>query len=206
VVRHLLKGSDVSSDGATSGQGVLLFHDDTNLSNPMPMSDVSRRYPHGLEYISQFEALLRSRRPFRNFDPRFGDAWLGIYSVTTAALSAHKVVVREIAQGMIAAAVRGTDVIPDHKLYVIPCSSAAEADRLAGVLNSRVVHYLVMCFSVSTSVTGSFLRYVGIRDLFQMENEPADHESSLASALGIGIDELRTLDSIARTELDFLQA
>jgi len=63
---------------------------------------------------------------------------------------------------------------------------------------------MVMCFSVSTSVTGSFLRYVGIRNLSQ-EEEPADEEESLALALGLMMDELRTLDSIARTELDFLQ-
>jgi hypothetical protein len=95
-------------------------------------------------------------------------------------------------------------VIPDHKLYVIPCSSAGEADRLARVLNSRVVHYMVLCFSVSTSVTGSFLRYVGVRDLSNEEN-PGDEDESLASALGVSLDELRTLDAIARTELDFLQ-
>lgn len=105
---------------------------------------------------------------------------------------------------MVAAAVHGVDVIPDHKLYVIPCSSSGEADRLARVLNSRVVHYLVMSFSVSTSVTGSFLRYVGIRDL-SLGAEPTDEEESLADALGVSLDQLRTLDSIARTELDFLQ-
>jgi len=204
VVRRLLRGSEVSSAGANPGLGLLLFHDDAHVSNPIAAAEVRRRYPRAFEYISQFEAPLRARRRFRNFDPSDGDAWLGIYSVTTAALATHKVVVREIAQGMIAAAVHGADVIPDHKLYVIPCSSAREADRLARVLNSRVIHYMVLCFSISTSVTGSFLRYVGIRDLSQ-EEEPADEEESLASALGVSVDELRTLDSIARTELDFLQ-
>jgi hypothetical protein len=63
---------------------------------------------------------------------------------------------------------------------------------------------MVLCFSVSTSVTGSFLRYVGIRDLSR-EEEPADEQESLAAALGVSLDELQTLDSIARTELDFLR-
>jgi hypothetical protein len=46
--------------------------------------------------MRNFEEPLRARRPFRNFDPS-GEQWLGLYSVTTAALSEHKVVVREIA-------------------------------------------------------------------------------------------------------------
>jgi hypothetical protein len=204
VVCRLLRGSEVSNAQASPGHGLLLFHDGAHVSNPIAAAEVGRRYPRAFDYISQFEAPLRARRPFRNFNPSEGDAWLGIYSVTTAALAAHKVVVREIAQGMIAAAVHGADVIPDHKLYVIPCTSAGEADRLARVLNSRVVHYMVLCFSVSTSVTGSFLRYVGIRDLSQ-EEEPADEQESLAAALGLSLDELQTLDSIARTELDFLR-
>jgi hypothetical protein len=205
AVRRLLRGSDVGSGGADPSLSLLFFHDVAHVSNPIPAVEVSRLYPRAFEHMTQFEESLRARRSFRNFNPGRGDDWLGIYSVTTAALAAHKVVVREIAQGMIAAAVHGTDVIPDHKLYVIPCSSAREADRLARVLNSRVVHYMVLCFSVSTSITGSFLRYVGIRDLSE-EEEPAHEEESLASALGVSVDEVRTLDSVARTELEFLRS
>jgi len=205
VVRRLLRGSDVNIGIAEPSHGLLLFHDDSHVSNPIGVSEVRRQYPRAYEFMTHFEVPLRGRRPFRNFDPSGPEDWLGIYSVTTAALATHKVVIREIAQGMIAAAVHGADVIPDHKLYVIPCSSASEADRLARVLNSRVVHYMVMSFSVSTSVTGSFLRYIGIRNL-SMADEPPDEEESLAAALGVSLDQLRALDSIARTELDFLQS
>jgi SAM-dependent methyltransferase len=198
VVKDLLRGENVARGEAEPDLGLLLFHDEEHVSNPIPPTDVQRSYPHAFAYVSQFKHFLESRRPFRNFNPT-GDGWLGIYSVTTAALATHKVVSREIANGMVAAAVHGAHVIPDHKLYVIQVDSADEADRLAAVLNSAVVRYLVKSFSLSTSITGSFLRYVGIRSI----SEVADWESAqaYASALGISVDEYTTLDNIARTEL-----
>ncbi len=66
------------------------------------------------------------------------------------------------------------------------------------------VNYLTLGLSVNIRVTGSFLRYIGIRDLSGLKR-PADAQESLASALGVSLDELRTLDSIARTELEFLR-
>jgi hypothetical protein len=148
--------------------------------------------------VRQFEGVLRSRHKFRNFDPT-GDNWLGIYSVTTAALAKHKVVIREIATGMVAAPVHGADIIPDHKLYVIPCKTAAEADLLATVLNSIVVSYLVRSFTISTSITGSVLSYVGIQDLSEVAPEQ-DPNLTIAKALDISLDVYRTLDAIARSE------
>jgi SAM-dependent methyltransferase len=203
VVRSLLRGFEVSAGAAAPSLGLLLFHNDAHLSSPIPAPEVRRVYPHAFNYMTNFEATLRSRRRFRNFDPT-GDDWLGIYSVTTAAVAQDKVVVREIAQGMIAAPIHGREVVPDHKLHVIPCSSREEADRLARVLNSRVVQYLVLSFSMSTSITGSFLRYVGVRNLSEMK-EPDDPDQSVAEALGLTLDQYRTIDSIARTELDYLR-
>jgi hypothetical protein len=112
--------------------------------------------------------------------------------VTTAALAEHKVLIREIATDLITAVASGKHLIPDHKLYVIPCQTAEEAARLATVLNSDVVRALVRAFSVRTSLTGSFLRYVGIRDLADYsDNDGSDQW--LAGALGLTEDQLRVL-------------
>lgn len=148
-----------------------------------------------VEFAKQFQPFLQARRRFRNFDPT-GPYWLGIYSVTTAALSEYKVVVREIATDLVAAqlVVDGGETVPDHKLYVIPCASADEARRLAYVLNSDVVRGLVRSFSVSTSVTGSFLRYVGIRELGDLDGQE-DTDTWLADALGLAEDDLRAFRS-----------
>ena len=199
AVRKLLRGEDVSPGEAKPSLGLLLFHDDEHVSNPLSPSETQVAFPQAFQYISQFQQILQSRHRFRNFDPT-GDNWLGIYSVTTAALAQHKVVIREIARGMIAAPVHGADIIPDHKLYVIPCKTAAEADLLSEILNSRVISYLVRSFSISTSITGSVFRYVGIPDLSKVKPEQ-DQELTIAKALGITQDAYLKLDSIARAEL-----
>lgn len=198
AVRQLLRGGDVGRASASPVLGLLFFHDEEHVSYPLTPTEAADRFPHAVEYISRFEDLLRNRRPFRNFDPR-GDGWLGLYSVTTACLAPEKVVVREIAQGMVAAAVHGADVIPDHKLYVIPTASAAEADRLTEALNSDVVDWLVRSFAISTSLAGSFLRYVGIQDLSDMAGS-SDPARRIADALGISQDDYRELARIASGE------
>jgi hypothetical protein len=199
AVKRLLRGEDVSPGEARPKLGLLLFHDDEHVSYPLTTEEAQEIFPRALEYISQFDDILRSRHRFRNFDPT-GEYWLGIYSVTTAALARHKVVIREIARGMIAAPVHGADIIPDHKLYVIPRKTAEEAELLATVLNSKVVNYIVCSFSISTSITGSVFRYIGIQDLSKAKPEPKS-ELMIANALSISLDAYRTLDSIARTEL-----
>jgi hypothetical protein len=189
AVPYLIRGEDVSPGGVSPALGVLLFHDDSHVSAPMSETEAERRWPDALGFAREFQPQLQGRNRFRNFDPTGAD-WLGIYSVTTAALAEHKVLVREIASDLIASAVEGKNMIPDHKLYAIPCATANEAAGLARVLNSDVVGALVRAFSVSTSLTGPFLRYVGIRDL---SDYPPDDGSDawLAGALGLTPDELR---------------
>ena len=190
AVRLLVRGQDVAPDSVAPELGVLLFHDDDHVSTPLNEREATERFPQAVEFATRFQRFLQGRRRFRNFDPT-GPDWLGIYSVTTAVLAEHKVVVREIASDLIAAPVSGKEMIADHKLYVIPCSSGDEARRLAYVLNSDVVRALVRSFSVSTSVTGSFLRYVGIRDL-RDHSEGEGSDMWLAEALGLSEVELQS--------------
>ena len=198
AVRRLLRGSDVAKGVVNPSGWVLWFHDNDHSSTAMPPAEASNRFPQAFEFASQFEGLLKCRKKFRGFDPT-GDNWLGLYSVTKAVLAPHRVVIREIASGMIAAPVHDPGIIPDHKLYVIPCQSAREADQLSEVLNSQVVDYLLRSFSIGTSITSSFLRYIGIRDLSSAP-EDLEGESLLTYALGLDADQLRILDQIASAE------
>jgi hypothetical protein len=59
---------------------------------------------------------------------------------------------------------------------------------------------VLRAFSVSTSITGSFLRYIGIKDLTAISDQPTE-EGTFAAALGLTIEQYRTLDSIAASEL-----
>jgi len=92
AVKKLLRGEDVSPGEARPRLGLLLFHDDEHVSYPLTSSEAKEIFPQSMEFVSQFEEILRSRHKFRNFDPT-GEHWLGIYSVTTAALARHKVVI-----------------------------------------------------------------------------------------------------------------
>lgn len=195
AVRQLVRGGDVSRGEWRSNGAVLFFHDADNISSPISPDEAAARWPRAFAFASAFEGVLRNRRRFRNFDPS-GDDWLGLYSVTQACLAPYKVLVREIAQGMVAAAVLGDDVVPDHKLYVIPTQSAGEASRLATALNSPVVDLVVRGFTVSTSLPGSFLRYVGIADL--SIGNGADEDLTTRSALGLTHEQYETLLSLAR--------
>jgi hypothetical protein len=58
------------------------------------------------------------------------------------------------------------------------------------VLNADVVRALVRSFSISTSLTGSFLRYVGIRELRDHDGQE-DTDEWLAEALGLTDADLR---------------
>lgn len=118
AVCPLLRGEDVRRGQADPEFGLLFFHDADHLSHSMSPEEVATRLPLTFSFISHFAHVLRSRHSFRNFDPS-GNDWLGLYSVTRAALAAHKVVFREIARGTIAAAVHSAKTVPDHKLYVI---------------------------------------------------------------------------------------
>lgn len=199
AVRQLLRGENVSRDGARPELGILFFHDGEHTSRPMPAPEARRRFPRAVEFAENFEEVLRRRRRFRNFDPR-GDAWLGLYSVTDAAISQFKVVYREIANGTVAAPVTGSDVVPDHKLYVIRCDSEREAHLLAAVMNSEVVDYLVRAFTLSTSITGSLLRYIGIRQIDADTHGELD-ASALADVLGLGRDNYDRLVELAQEGL-----
>lgn len=195
AVKLLLRGGDVTRDGASPRLGLLFFHDRHHTSRPLSDRDARARFPMAYDFASQFRDRLKARRRFRNFDPS-GDEWLGIYSVTSAAIAEHKVVVREIAQGMIAAAVHDANVIPDHKLYVIRCADRDEADRVAATLSSPVVDFLVQGFAISTSVTGSFLRYVGVRQL-PSESLPTEPSEVLAASLGLTLEQYAAVEAVA---------
>jgi hypothetical protein len=110
--------------------------------------------------LNSFKPKLSSRKKFRNFDPSTAE-WHGFYSVLNATFAPFKVVWREMAGGSIAAvASRSTlptgeskTVVPDHKLFVIPCVSNEEADFVCGVFNSSLSNYLIKSYAIATGIS-----------------------------------------------------
>lgn len=183
AVRSLLRGEDVQREGAEPKLGLLFFHDAEHVSRPLPDAVALARFPDAYAFAKHFEGVLRGRRLFRGFDPS-GDDWLGLYSVTQAVLADHKVVYREISQELIAAPLHSSLVVPDHKLHVIRCESAEEADWLAEVMNSDLVDHLARAFALTTSIGGSLLRYIGIPKLLGQDMPPPGARR-LEKALGL---------------------
>jgi hypothetical protein len=195
AVKALLRGSDVTREHVAPTLGLLFFHDDDHLSVPIPDRLARSRFPLAYEFLTQFRDRLAGRRLFRNFDPR-GQNWLGLYSVTPAAIAPHKVVVREVVDGMIAAAIDDANTIPDHKLHVIRCTSQDDAHRVANVLTSPVLEYLIKGFAISTSVTGSFLRYIGVRQLTS-DSVPVNDAEAIAASLGLSREQYAAVEAAA---------
>ncbi len=53
-------------------------------------------------------------------------------------------------------------VIPDHKLYFVPCASAEEAYYLCGFLNSPAVRAFVTGYVVDTQIATHITEYIDI--------------------------------------------
>lgn len=153
----LLKGEDVSRFVATPSCCIVLPHSEANPPQPRPIRELPARTR---EYLTEFRSVLEARKKFRNFDPSERD-WHGLYSVLAATFSDYKVVWREMSHGIIAAGVSESAlpdgslklVIPDHKLFIIPCLSESEMHFVAGVLNSSVVNFIVASYAVTTGVS-----------------------------------------------------
>jgi hypothetical protein len=69
--------------------------------------------------------------------------------------------------------------IPDHKLFLIPCSSEDEALFVCGFFNSSIASYIVRSYALSTGISTHVLERIPIPN-FAAGN--AQHESVVAAA------------------------
>ena len=153
----LLRGRDVKRWNAEATAFVLLPHSPTSPVEPVKLAKLPKRTR---EFLQHFRTVLASRKRFRNFDPS-GREFYGVYSVLSATFSPYKVVWREMADGALAAVCSvanlpdGSEkvVIPDHKLFVIPCISLEESHFVAGVFNSGIASYLIKSYALSTGIS-----------------------------------------------------
>jgi hypothetical protein len=156
----LLRGRDVRRWLARPVSFVVLPHDEKSSA----AVGLTRLPKQTLEFLSHFREKLRSRKKFRNFDPGAED-WYGLYSVLAGTFVQHKVVIREIASGIIAAFLSTSGlpngmervVIPDHKLYLIPAESEEEAAYVTGMLNCSVSRFVVLAYCILTGISTHIL-------------------------------------------------
>jgi hypothetical protein len=98
-----------------------------------------------------------------------------------------------MASGLIAAAVSSAElpnkdkkiIIPDHKLFIIPCESAQEADFISGCMNSDAANFIVASYAVGTGVSTHILERVPI-PRFDSKNELHRNIASKAASFRKG--------------------
>ena len=218
----LLRGKDVSRWNANPAGYILMPHSEHSPTSPTLFRDLPRKTQ---EFLVSFKAKLSSRKKFRNFDPA-GTEWYGLYSVLNATFAPFKVVWREMAGGSIAAVVSQSTlptgemkiVVPDHKLFIIPCVSADEADFVCGIFNSSISSYLINSYAIATGISTHVLDRLPIpqfdvsddlhrrisvlaancRDAVQSGNQAEGIEKELnkcvAAALGLSTTEARAIE------------
>ena len=156
-VYPLLRGKDVRRWYGNPSQHILMPHDGDSPTDAVTFTTLPKKTQ---EFLSKFKQKLTGRKKFRNFDPS-GKDWYGLYSVLDATFSPYKVVWREMAGGAIAAVIDNAKlpsgevklVIPDHKLFLIPCKSLAEAHFVSGIFNSVIGTYLIKSYAISTGIS-----------------------------------------------------
>jgi len=162
----LLRGKDVQRWTANPSSFAIVPHDMSDPSSPVLFSRLPGKTQ---EFLVKFKAKLQKRRTFRNFDPS-GPNWHGLYSILNATFSPYKVVWREMAAGSIAAIASDAKlpsgeskvVIPDHKLFIIPCESLDEALFVCGVFNSSIASYLIQSYAIATGISTHVLERLPI--------------------------------------------
>lgn len=153
----LLRGKDVSRWLGKPGGFILMPHAEDSPNSPVAFSELPNKTQ---EFLHNFKKKLEGRKKFRNFNPT-GSEWHGLYSVLNATFAPFKVVWREMASGSIAAVVGQSDlptgeskiIIPDHKLFIIPCVSAEEANFVCGIFNSSFANYLIRSYALATGIS-----------------------------------------------------
>jgi hypothetical protein len=136
------------------------MHGDPALPSSAPLS---------WRYLNRFRQILERRSSFRRFQKK--QAWWSLWSTGPYTFSEFKVAWREMPGGRFAAAlvaptshpVLGVKlVIPDHKLYFVPCASLREAGYLVGLLNAPVVSEAISAYAAQLSLGVSVVEYLAL--------------------------------------------
>jgi hypothetical protein len=148
----LLRGRDLTSRPALH---VLVpqrgMHGDPDLPRTAPLTHA---------YLERFRAALEQRSSLRRYQP--GAPYWSLWNVGPYTFSPHKVAWREIAGRFQAAYVGPEVIVCDHKLYFVPCDSAAEAHYLTNVLNAPTVAGAISAYAAQLSLGASVVEYLAI--------------------------------------------
>lgn len=131
--------------------------------------DLPSDAPRTHRFLARFEEILESRSSYKRFQMRAGAPYWSLWSTGEYTFSPYKVAWRELGGGKFAAAYMGHHadpilgrkiMIPDHKLYFVPCASRDEAAYLTGFLNAPIVAGAVSAYAAQLSLGASVVEYL----------------------------------------------
>lgn len=172
-------------------------------------ADLPAESPATFRYLNRFRRVLEQRSSFRRFQKQ--QAWWSLWSTGAYSFARYKVAWREMPGGRFAAAIvapvrhpqLGTKlVVPDHKLYFVPCRSLKDAAFLTALLNAPIVSEAISAYASQLSLGVSVVEYLALP---QFAPKNATHRALVSSALRLtkqadvpNSNQWEELDSLAR--------
>jgi hypothetical protein len=191
LVHPLVRGTDVSRWRVEPSDHIL-FVQDPRTKRGIAADRMASEYPGALEFLSQFEDVLRARRGLRSLLEGKSDApFWSMFGVGDYTLAPNKVVWKDIAGDFAAAVIEASDplVLPAHTVMLVACESADEAHYLCGALNSTPPRTLIAAY-VATHISTHTTQVVHVP---QFDPADSDHialaEASRAAHAAVGAGE-----------------
>ncbi|MBM3405101.1 MAG: SAM-dependent DNA methyltransferase [Bacteroidetes bacterium] len=145
LVFYLLRGCDVRRWHSSPSINIIIPQDPINRI-PINLDLMQRKYPNTLEYLRNFESILR-KRPSHVFKQSEGYPFYAMFGISEDTFLPNKVVFRKIGEDMISCAVHpeneAMSIVADQSLNIIPTDSITESYYLSGVLNSLPIRWYI---------------------------------------------------------------
>lgn len=188
LVFPVLRGRDVKPWHAAPSLHLILPQVPGVGKSAIPLDEMRRRFPRTLEFLQEFEPVLRERNEWKKLLKPIGEPYYALYAVGPYTFAPWKVVFKEIAASIQAAVISSSRsdmlgeklVIPDHKLVLVPAGSEIEAHYLCAVLNTKLLNSVAMSYMVGTQISTHLFRNIAI-PTFDKENTV--HRSLAKSSL-----------------------
>lgn len=165
AVYPMLRGRDVQPWHASPGSWLLVPQDPDDPKHGMPEDRMLVAFPQLHAFLSNFRDFLAARVGYRKYLAAAGEPWYSLYDIKDYTFAPHKVVWREQSALLTCAVINeleGKPVVPDHKLILVSCDSAAEAHYICACLQSAPARYLVRSYSIETQISTHILQRIPV--------------------------------------------
>ena len=174
IVFPLIRGRDTRPFYAEASHIYVIVPQDG--MRGFPEAYMRLTYRNALDYFRRYKTQLEARASYRRYHIGRNQAELAPYyslwNVGPYTFVRHKVAWREVQEpqhffasylGPIMDPFLGeVPVIPDHKLYFVPCQSEEEAHYLCGFLNSPAVRAFITGYVIDTQIATHITEYINI--------------------------------------------